>query len=452
MFDRQYAFDYYTNFVFSVDELTTKILTNDMDNYIGYKDDEDFIDRRFNLIKLLCDKGIISTKKKKSIVERSKYQFSTISLFLTNNCNLRCNYCYEKNQHKVNNMSEEIAKLSINFLLSNLCENTVPVISLFGGEPLLNFELIEFICKYLESHEVPCKFSLTTNGTIMNDKIHSLLNYHDIKVMLSLDGGKEKQDTNRKFENGGGSYDKIETNVRRYLQNDLPNIVVRNTITKKDTDYKKTYNFFREMGYRSLISIPIATINDDEKLSDDDINELIYNCKMIAEDVVNDIIDGKEILNANFFNFGKLYSNGNGTYCGAGIKSVAIDTNGDIYHCHRFVGNSKFRLGNLVEGIQKDMIVNMQSEYFDRLNNLYECEDCWALNLCKGGCMHENLMESGSINKTDSRLCNIRRAWYEITIALYAIICEKDPSVIEKIYGENLFNNYLNKWIPLNIN
>lgn len=455
MFDRQYAFDYHTNFIFSTDELSKKILNNNLDENDKERFDESLIDRKIKFIKLLCDKGIISTGKKSFKYQKQKFQFSAISLFLTNNCNLRCKYCYEKNQYKSINMSKEVAKSAVDLLYDNLDENISPTISLFGGEPLLNVELIEFIYKYIKKHKKldNCKFTITTNGTIMNKKVFSLLKKIDANIMLSLDGNKEKQDTNRKFEDGTGSYNKIKNNIEQYLQSDLSSIVVRNTITKSDIDYKNTYDFFKRSGFKNLISIPISTSHYSEKLNDHDINELINNCMMIAEDVVKDILDGKEVLNANFFNFGKskLYNYMDDLYCGAGIGSIAIDTNGDIYHCHRFVGNSKYKLGNIVEGIEKDIITNMQSYYYNRLNKLYDCKDCWAFNLCKGGCMHENLLEENSINKTNHKLCNLRRAWFEITLALYAIICEKEPSLIEKFYGEYIFNNVINRWIPLNI-
>lgn len=453
MFDRRYAFDYYTNFIFSVDDIAADILTNNSAESDTERCENSSIEKKMNFINLLCDKGIISTEKKRYEAEQKKFQLSTISMFLTNNCNLRCKYCYEKNQHKISNMSEAVAKASIDFLLDMIDDNASPTISLFGGEPLLNTDLIEFIYNYIRKQKKAnnYRFSITTNGTIMNDEIYSLLNKLGIKIMLSLDGSKEKQDANRKFENGVGSYDKIKSNIEQYLQSDLFNIVIRNTITKSDINYKDTYDFFKKIGFKNLISIPISTNDQIEKLSDDDISKLIANCKMIAEEVVNDIMGAEEILKANFFNFGQLYRKMGDTYCGAGIRSIAIDTNGDIYHCHRFVGDNNYKLGNIVEGVDKNDIINMQMEYYNRLNKLCDCKDCWAFNLCRGGCMHENLMEGNSINKTNHMLCNLRKAWYEISIALYAIICEMEPTLIEKIYGESLFNNYMNKWIPLNI-
>ncbi|WMJ77207.1 MULTISPECIES: radical SAM/SPASM domain-containing protein [unclassified Sedimentibacter] len=454
MFNRKYAFDYNTNFIFSIDELSEKILNNTLDEHDKERFDIDIVERKKKFIKFLCDKGIISNGKPSLNNHNSKFQISTISLFLTNNCNLRCKYCYEKNLYKTNNMSKDVVKSSVDLLFNNLDEKTVPTISLFGGEPLLNIELIEYIKSYVKLQKLSnCRFSITTNGTVMNNKIYSLLNDLGTKIMLSLDGSKEKQDYNRKFENGIGSYDKVKSNIDEYLQQDMSDIVIRNTITKNDVDYKNTYDFFKTSGYKNLISIPISTSDEDEKLNKDDINKLIGNCKMIAEDVLNNILAGKEFLNINFFNYGKIYNNIDNSYCGAGLRSIAIDTNGDIYHCHRFVGDSTYKLGNVVRGVDNDLITTMQSYYYNRLNDvLMNCKDCWAFNLCKGGCMHENLLEGNSINKTNHELCNLRRSWFEITIALYAMICEKEPTLIEKVYGESVFNNKINKWIPLNIN
>lgn len=455
MFDRIYAFDFNTKFVFSLDELSLKILNGELleNDYVRF--DKNLIEKRVGLINLLRSKGILSAENlSKTEVQRYEPSLTSINLFLTNNCNLRCKYCFEESNYKAFDIDKEIIKKSIDFLHRNKEKTKTPTIYFFGGEPLLKVELINFINEYINNNKKSFEFNfgITTNGTILNDDIYKLLTNMNVNIMLSLDGSEYQQNLNRKFASGKGSYNTVKENIKTYLQNDLDKISVRNTITKSDIKYLETYRYFKKNKFKSLISVPVSTNSLNDKLSKNNVDVIIKNSVKIVEEALDDILNGNETLMVSFFYQSKLYPiNETNSYCGAGIKSVAIDTNGDIYVCHRFVNNKKFQIGNVFDNDIDDKLMFNQNLYRSRYKQLEKCSECWALSLCKGGCMHENLMEGGDINHTDHTLCELRKAWHEISIAMYAILCEKKPKMIKHLYGDYIFENYMNRWIPLNV-
>lgn len=365
---------------------------------------------------------------------------TSLTINLIQKCNLACIYCYGEDGEYGNSgvIDEQTAIKCIDWFFSQAPSDRSLSIVFFGGEPLLNFDLLKSLVKYIESKKAEIKnkifYSITTNGTLLKGEIIEFLNKNNFTVTLSIDGGKEIQDKNRPFKNGNGSFDLIKTNVSHFLKTRNGRATARATITKNSKGIANIRQDLENIGFLSIKPI-VATLPKEHPLA------ITTNQKMeIFEDDKN--IAAKILLGIKNKNLSGLYGEKILVYikqfrtknkathsCGAGRGMVAVSTTGNYYICHRFVGDDNFKMGNF-----NHYDKNVQKEFIQREVNFYEdCRKCWVKYHCGGGCLHDKYIINKNINKPNEMMCELVKQNVLIAIDIYSALDNKDKEFLDFI-------------------
>ena len=342
---------------------------------------------------------------------------SNIILLISQKCNLKCTYCFGDNGEYSNCglMSFEIAKNSIQFLMSRTKSKDLNI-CFFGGEPLINTNLIKEIITYTKlienNSDIRFSYSMTTNGTLINDEIEQMIVKYNINTMISIDGDKETQDHNRFYANKKGSYEIVFENTKELRNRNL--LSARATLTNYNMNILDIHNHLSDLGFKSVTISPANNL-----LTSSDYDELIEN-------QANQIKEFETLISSGFFQEArkmnticKILHKINKSFfrtrsCGAGRTMWAIDIDGNIYPCQRFVNDKRFVIGNVNSKIVDDNFLRITS-----INYYKKCESCWARNLCVGGCANENSFVNGKVNEPSQNICKYYLAMYEQCIKLY---------------------------------
>jgi uncharacterized protein len=356
-----------------------------------------------------------------------------LCLHIAHDCNLACKYCFasegEYNGDRAL-MSLEVGKKALDFLVANSGNRVNLEVDFFGGEPTLNFDVVKGIVEYGRSLEAPhnkkFRFTLTTNGILLNDEMMEFANKEMSNVVLSIDGRKEVNDKMRPMRGGQGSYDTI---VPKYLKvaesRDQMNYYVRGTYTRNNLDFSEDVKHLADLGFEQISVEPVvASPSDSYALRPEDIPTLLSQYDELAKDIIERRKAGKGI---NFFHFMIDLSGGpcvakRLSGCGSGTEYLAITPWGDIYPCHQFVGNEDFLMGNVDEGILR---TDIQDEF--KTCNVYakeKCKECFAKFYCSGGCAANAYNFEGDINGTYEAGCELQRKRIECAIMIKAALAE----------------------------
>jgi len=358
--------------------------------------------------------------------ERGGY-IKALCLHIAHDCNLACKYCFagEGEYHGDRAlMSLEVGKKALDMLVRESGSHVNLEVDFFGGEPTLNFDVVKGIVEYGRSlekeHNKKFRFTLTTNGILLNDDILEFANKEMSNLVLSIDGRKDVNDRMRPLKNGSGSYDVI---LPKYLKaaesRNQTNYYVRGTYTKYNKDFSEDVLHLADMGFEQISVEPVvAKPTDDYALTMEDVPYLKDQYDKLAHEMLLRKKDGRAF---NFFHFMIDLSGGPCVYkrlsgCGAGCEYLAVTPWGDLYPCHQFVGNEKFLLGNVDEGITKPEIAGMFAEC-----NVYSkpaCKDCFAKFYCSGGCAANSYNFGNDINSSYEVGCELERKRVECAIML----------------------------------
>lgn len=327
-------------------------------------------------------------------------------LHIAHSCNLNCSYCFAS-QGKYHGdralMSFETGKQAFDFLIANSGSRRNLEVDFFGGEPLMNFEvvkqLVDYARKVEKEHNKNFRFTLTTNGVLLDDDVIEYLNKEMSNVVLSLDGRKEIHDHFRVDYNGNGSYDKILPKFKRLVEKrEGKNYYMRGTFTHNNTDFTKDIFHMADLGFKELSMEPVVCPPDDPyALTEEDLPILFEQYEILAKEMVRRKKAGDGFT---FYHYMLDLKNGPCIYkritgCGSGTEYMAVTPWGDLYPCHQFVGDEKYLLGNIWDGVTNTAI---QDEF--RYCNAYarqECKDCWAKLYCSGGCAANSYHATGSV-------------------------------------------------------
>lgn len=362
---------------------------------------------------------------------------TNLTLCVSNDCNLNCKYCFGDGGTYQNDrmlMTYETAKKCVDFLVSHSGNQKKLTIVFFGGEPLLNFDVMKKVTDYCHSIENNSdkffKFSISTNGTIINDEVINFIKTNKIGITLSIDGPKEVNDRHRCYENGYGSYDRIRINVKKMLEESVGPINARATICKTEPDVSKIENGLRPLGFNSIHMTLVDTHHESQLYMDDvAVQQAIEGYAKLAIDYINDIKAGKtdrtktfdDILYVLFNKKLKLRS------CNLAVSSIAINFKGDIYPCHRFMGDEDYIIGSLDNGLIEEQIRQFRDV---NVLNIEGCSNCWARFLCAGSCAHSRVKHV-NLNGAYDRFCTLNKSIYEIALYIYSEL---------KAYNEDVFN------------
>ncbi|OPZ86686.1 MAG: hypothetical protein BWY74_03572 [Firmicutes bacterium ADurb.Bin419] len=330
-----------------------------------------------------------------------------LCLHISHDCNLRCKYCFASTGDfggQRSMMSAEVGKKAIDFVIEASGNRKNLEIDLFGGEPLMNFDVVKEIVAYAKSKEKEYgknfRFTLTTNALLLNEEIKTYLNENMQNVVLSVDGRKEVNDKMRYRVDGTGCYSDIMPKIKDMADSrGQDKYYVRGTFTRENLDFSKDVLHLADEGFKQISVEPVVAAKDSGyDLREEDLPVLFEEYEKLASEFVKRKAEGKGF---NFFHFMLDLSQGPCVVkrlrgCGSGHEYVAITPEGDIYPCHQFVGNSDFKMGNVAEGI-----VNTEIQEQFKGSNVYtkeECGKCWAKFYCSGGCAANAYQFNNDIN------------------------------------------------------
>ena len=413
-----------SNALFSIDESILTLLEQAGKTCeVAYKNLDCYfsLPEFYKLIRIMEDKKLIkscfSPRSKKDSPEPTIHLHS-ITLMISQECNLMCSYCYGSNNfhERMNLMSEGLAIDAINFLLSNSGQNRDLTICFFGGEPLINFSLIKKIVTYCRKKETETKkfsFTMTSNGTILNNEIETYLQNNKIHLQISIDGNQEEHDKNRLFSDNSGTYETVIKNTESMRKNSC--VSARATITNSNLNLISIFEHLENLGFDKVIMAPANNLLTEEnhaKLLEENLKLLDFFCSLIK----NGEYEKACKLSSLRSSLGKVHLEGRCSYaCGAGSTMVAVDVNGDIYPCQRYVSMNNYRMGNVKEN-EMENIKFLEEIHID---NHRQCSTCWAEYLCSGSCSYENLMATGNVNISTETSCHNTKSLLEKLIDFY---------------------------------
>ncbi len=338
--------------------------------------------------------------------ERSGDVVKALCLHVAHTCNLNCSYCFAS-QGKYHGeralMSFEVGKQALDFLMDHSGHRTNLEVDFFGGEPLMNFDVVKRLVAYARSVEKQqgknFRFTLTTNGMLIDDEVIDFANREMSNVVLSLDGRREIHDRTRVDYAGHGSYDRIVPKFQKLVAaRGGKNYYMRGTFTHANPDFTKDVFHMADLGFTELSMEPVVCAPDDPAaLTPEDLKVVKEQYEILAKDMIRRRKEGKPIT---FYHYMLDLEGGPCVYkrisgCGSGTEYMAVTPWGDLYPCHQFVGEEAYKLGDVFHGVTNTAL----REQF-RACNAYarpECADCWARLYCSGGCAANAYHATGSI-------------------------------------------------------
>lgn len=370
--------------------------------------------------------GVIDFKKRQTVVK-------ALCLHVAHDCNLACRYCFAgEGEYKGDRslMSYEVGKKALDFLVENSGSRRNLEVDFFGGEPLLNFDVVKKLVAYgreLEkTKDKHFRFTLTTNGVLLNDDVIEFANKEMDNIVLSVDGRKEIHDHMRPFKNGAGSYDFVIDKFKKVAESrKQTKYYVRGTFTHNNLDFVKDVLSLADEGFEQISVEPVvAGPEEPYAIREEDIPTICKGYDELAKEMLKRKKEGREF---NFFHYMIDLSGGPCVYkrlsgCGSGTEYLAVTPWGDLYPCHQFVGEEQFCLGNVETGIQN---TDMRDTF--KLCNVYakeECSSCFAKFYCSGGCAANAYHCHGDINKPYEIGCELQRKRVECAIMLQAAYAE----------------------------
>ena len=371
---------------------------------------------------------IIDFKKRQTVVK-------ALCLHIAHDCNLACRYCFaEEGEYHGRRalMSYETGKQALDFLIANSGSRRNLEVDFFGGEPLMNWDVVKQLVAYGREqeklHDKHFRFTLTTNGVLLNDEIMEFANKEMDNVVLSIDGRKEVHDRMRPFRKGAGSYDLIVPKFQKFAESrHQDKYYVRGTYTHFNTDFSKDVLHLADLGFKQISVEPVvAQPTDEYALKDSDLPVLFDEYDRLAAEMV------KRNKAGNGFNFFHFMIDLNGgpcvakrlSGCGSGTEYLAVTPWGDLYPCHQFVGQDDFLMGNVDDGIVKPEI----ADDF-RSCNVYskdKCRNCFAKFYCSGGCMANSYNFHGTIDDSYDLSCDMERKRVECAIMIKAALADTE--------------------------
>lgn len=397
------------------------------------------ISESYEEVKELAEQGSLFTKDQyQGYMEQFQDRPTVVKalcLHIAHDCNLACRYCFaEEGEYHGRRalMSFEVGKAALDFLIANSGSRRNLEVDFFGGEPLLNFDVVKRLVAYGREqeklHDKKFRFTLTTNGVLLDDEVMEFANQEMANVVLSIDGRKEVHDKMRPFRKGAGSYELIVPKFQKLAESrNQDRYYVRGTFTHHNLDFSKDVLHLADLGFRQISVEPVvAQPEDDYALQEADVPILLEEYDTLAAEMLKRHREGKDF---NFFHFMIDLKGGpcvakRLSGCGSGTEYLAVTPWGDFYPCHQFVGDEAFLMGNVTDGIQNKQLQNQ----FKRCN-VYakeKCRECFARFYCSGGCAANSYHFHGSITDVYDIGCELQKKRIECAIMLKAALAEEE--------------------------
>lgn len=358
-----------------------------------------------------------------------------LCLHIAHDCNLACKYCFaEEGEYHGRRalMSFEVGKKALDFLVANSGNRINLEVDFFGGEPLMNWQVVKDLVAYGRSLEEPYhkkfRFTLTTNGVLLNEEVLEFVNKEMANVVLSVDGRKEIHDLMRPHRGGQGSYDEVVPKYQKVAESrNQMNYYVRGTFTRNNLDFAEDVKHLADLGFEQISVEPVvAADTEDYALREEDVPAILEEYDKLALEYIKRKKEGKGF---NFFHYMIDLKGGpcvakRLSGCGSGTEYLAVTPWGDFYPCHQFVGQEDFLMGNVDEGITRTDI----RDTF-KTCNVYakeQCKDCFAKFYCSGGCAANAYNFTGNINGAYELGCQLQRKRIECAIMIKAALADEE--------------------------
>ena len=393
-----------------------------LDEVQSLKDDEELF------TKDAYENYIMDFKKRPTVVK-------ALCLHIAHDCNLACQYCFaEEGEYHGRRalMSYETGKQALDFLIANSGQRRNLEVDFFGGEPLMNFDVVKQLVAYGREqeklHDKHFRFTLTTNGVLLNDDTMEFANKEMDNVVLSIDGRKEVHDRMRPFRKGAGSYDLIVPKFQKLAESrNQERYYVRGTFTHYNTDFSNDVLHLADLGFKQISVEPVvAQPEDPYAITEEDIPVICEEYDRLAKEMIRRKKAGEDF---NFFHFMIDLEGGpcvakRLSGCGSGTEYLAVTPWGDLYPCHQFVGNEDFLMGDVWNGIKR---TDIQDEF--KCCNVYakeKCRNCFARFYCSGGCAANSYNFHGSILNAYDIGCELQKKRVECAIMIKAAEAEME--------------------------
>ena len=431
--------DTYSGSVHAVDDITYEIISlyedhakEDIKNKLTtYNLTDDQFGEAYKEVCDLVNEGMLFTSDNFAdlsidVVNRPT-NVKAICLNVAHTCNLSCEYCFAKGgkYHGPDAiMTTETAKKAIDFLIENSGNHYNLDVDFFGGEPLMNWDVVKETVDYArnleEKYNKHFNFTLTTNGMLLDDDKIEYLNENMKNVVLSLDGRREIHDEFRKTIGGKGSFDTVVPKFQNFVsKRGDKEYYMRGTYTANNLDFTKDIKTYLDLGFkRTSLEPVVGNSKSDYALKEEDLPVLFEEYEKLADMMIDAIDNNNKFI---FYHYMIDLENGPCAHkrisgCGSGTEYMAITPSGELYPCHQFVGNDDFIIGDINQGIIRDDII----EDFKKCNcySKEECKSCWANMYCSGGCAANNYNAKGDINETHDYSCKLFKKRIEMAIAI----------------------------------
>ena len=388
---------------------------------------------------LLCMEDIAALEESGKLFSKDQFEglaydyknnskvVKALCLHVAHTCNLNCSYCFAsqgKYQGERALMSFEVGKQAFDFLIANSGTRKNLEVDFFGGEPLMNWDVVKQLVAYARSvekqHNKNFRFTFTTNGMLLNDEVIDFLNKEMTNVVLSLDGRKEVNDHFRKNYAGQGSYDTIVPNFQRLVEKrGGKDYYVRGTFTHNNVDFTNDLFHMADLGFTELSMEPVVCPPDDPyALTKEDLPKLFEQYEILAKEMLRRKKEGRGFT---FYHYMLDLKNGPCIYkritgCGSGTEYMAVTPWGELFPCHQFVGDPKYSLGNIWDGVTNTAV---QDEFRScNADARPECKDCWAKLYCSGGCAANAYHATGSIGGIYEYGCELFKKRIECAVMM----------------------------------
>lgn len=426
--DKYYMFDNVSSTLLECDEKVHLFLKGELE-----KLSSDELAEITSEIEELKNSGLILKEESKVVPPKSEH-VKALCLHICHDCNLRCEYCFASEgtfKGEREYMSEEVGLKAVDFLIANSGNRKILEMDFFGGEPLMNLDVVKKVVEYAKEqgkkNGKTFLFTMTTNAVLLDDSTIDYLNEEMENVVLSLDGRKETHDKIRKTRNGKGSFDIIIDNIRKFVaRRGNKSYYIRGTFTKENLNFKDDVLFMADNGFKEISLEPVV-LDKCHRLfiGEKDLPQIKEEYKSLAREYIKRKQDGNGF---NFFHFAIDLEGGpciskRINACGAGNEYFSVTPKGEIFPCHQFADNRNYLMGNVFDGKIDENIRKVFKEA-----NLYtkeKCKDCFAKYHCSGGCCANNVNFNGDINKPYEITCEMMKTRIECALHILATLKEE---------------------------
>ena len=384
-------------------------------------------------IQSLNDQGMLFSSETALEGAVSSKQINTglkaLCLHVSHDCNLQCEYCFASSGDYNSGrklMGKAVALKAVDYLVASSHDRRNIEIDFFGGEPLMNFDVVKDVVAYGRQLEKSTGkhfyFTITTNGTLLDKERINFINENMDNVVISIDGRKEVHDAARHDRAGRGSYDKIIPLTKELVAGrNEKSYFIRGTFTARNKDFSKDVMHLADMGFKEISVEPVVGSGSNLYFKESDIPEILKEYENLALQYIERLSGDRRFrfyhFNINLYDGPCLFKRV--TACGAGYEYLAVSPDGDLYPCHQFVGQDQFVIGNVFTGIQNN---EMRDEFIrNNILSKEKCRDCWAKLFCSGGCHANAYFTNGSISEPNEFSCILQKKRIECAIMIQAL-------------------------------